>query len=175
MREWSATVGATDGSIIAAIITTHAPMNHPNAPSAVQGPSSMPCIRATVDHQPMPASARSSATSPSRARTAAAAGARPASPGTRSGDAASITGSRRPREAGLGKPGLGLVGDAEPIDLRALCLRHRQIGADGVEHPLEADGLAGLDTERHDVLDREVDGVADPDAVVRAVVDDLDR
>ena len=45
MREYSATVGATDGNIIAAIITTHTPRNQPSVPSAVHGPSSMPRIR----------------------------------------------------------------------------------------------------------------------------------
>src|SRR6476660_6100340 len=52
MREYSATVGATDGNIIAAIITTQTPRNQPNAPREVQGPSSMPCIWPAVHHQP---------------------------------------------------------------------------------------------------------------------------
>ena len=34
MRAYSETVGATDGNIIAAIITTHTPRNQPSAPSA---------------------------------------------------------------------------------------------------------------------------------------------
>ncbi len=52
MREYSATVGASDGNIIAAIITTHTPRNQPSVPSAVHGPSSMPRIHSLVDHQP---------------------------------------------------------------------------------------------------------------------------
>ena len=36
-------------------------------------------------------------------------------------------------------------------------------------------GLARLDAERHDVLDLEVDGVADLDAVAQPVLADLDR
>ena len=52
IREYSATVGATDGNIIAAIITTQTPRNQPNVPRPVQGPSSMPRICPTVHHQP---------------------------------------------------------------------------------------------------------------------------
>src|SRR3954469_19944552 len=57
MRAYSATVGAADGSIIAAIITTHTPRNQPSAPSAVPGPASMPAIRSAVDHHATAASA----------------------------------------------------------------------------------------------------------------------
>ena len=74
MREYSATVGATDGNIIAAIITTQTPRNQPNAPREVQGPSSIPCIWPTVHHQPTAARAKSASTSPRRTRTAAKAG-----------------------------------------------------------------------------------------------------
>src|SRR5262245_51100429 len=127
MREKSATVGATDGNIIAAIITTHTPRNQPNVPRPVQGPLSMPCICAAVDHQAIPASAKSKATSPSRERAAANAGARPSPRGTRS-CAATITGSGCPGEVGLGEPGLALVLDAEGTYPRALRLCHREIG-----------------------------------------------
>ena len=44
IRAYNATVGATDGNIIAAIITIHTLMNQPNVPRAVQGPLSMPRI-----------------------------------------------------------------------------------------------------------------------------------
>src|SRR5580700_385240 len=44
IREYSATVGATDGNIIAAIISTQTPTNHPRAPRSVPGPASMPAI-----------------------------------------------------------------------------------------------------------------------------------
>src|SRR4051812_9082628 len=160
IRAYSATVGATDGNIIAAIITTHAPRNQPSAPRPVQGPSSMPRIRSTVDHQPMPASTSSSATTHSRAREAANAGASP----TRSG-ADVITGLRGPGELGLRQPGLALVLDAERADLRALRLGHREVGAHRMEHAVEPDRLARLDAERHDVLDLEVDPVPNAHAV----------
>src|SRR3954447_3527993 len=133
MREYSAAVGASDGSIIAAIITTQTPRNQPSAPSADHGPSSMPSIRSAVHHQPTAASAKSSATSPSRERTAAAGASR----------AGAITASCRPRELGLREPGLALVGDAEGVDARALGLGHREVGPGGMEHAGEAHGLAG--------------------------------
>ena len=71
MRAYSATVGATDGNIIAAIITTQTPRNQPSAPSAVPGPSSIPAMRSAVDHHATAASANSSAIRPRRARAAA--------------------------------------------------------------------------------------------------------
>ena len=77
MRAYRETVGATDGNIIAAIITTQTPRNQPSAPSAVPGPSSIPAMRSAVDHQATAASANSRAISPRRARAAANAGARP--------------------------------------------------------------------------------------------------
>src|SRR3712207_4132465 len=79
MREYRATVGATDGNIIAAIITTQSPRNQPSAPRPVHGPSSMPRIRSALHHQPTAASTNSAATRASRTRTAAKAGARPPS------------------------------------------------------------------------------------------------
>ena len=54
---YSATVGATDGNIIAAIMTTHTLMNQPNVPRPVHGPLSMPRICWIVHHQPTPAGA----------------------------------------------------------------------------------------------------------------------
>ena len=42
------TIGATDGSIIAAIIVTQTPTYQPSAPRSVPGPASMPRMRATV-------------------------------------------------------------------------------------------------------------------------------
>ena len=77
MREYSATVGATDGNIIAAIITIQTDRNQPNVPRPVQGPSSIPCIWSAVHHQPAAASANSTTTSPRRVRTAENAGASP--------------------------------------------------------------------------------------------------
>jgi hypothetical protein len=44
MREYSATVGDTDGNIIAAIITIQTPRNQPKEPRPVHGPLSIPRI-----------------------------------------------------------------------------------------------------------------------------------
>ncbi len=38
------TIGAIDGNIIAAIITTHTPRKKPTVPGSVPGPASMPLI-----------------------------------------------------------------------------------------------------------------------------------
>src|SRR6476661_5386747 len=172
IREYRATVGATDGNIMAAIMTTHTVRNQPAVPSPVQGPLSIPRIWFAVHHQPTPAMTNSSATSPSRARAAANAGPRPA-PETRSG-AETIMPSGCPGELGGREPGPSLVLDAEAVDPRALCLRHRQVGRDRVEHAGESHRLTGLNAERHHVLDLEVDLVADAHAVADAVVDHLD-
>src|SRR6476659_2897233 len=135
MREYSATVGATDGNIIAAIIPTQVARNQPNVPSPVHGPSSMPCIRSSVHHQPTAARAKSPATSPNRARAAEKAGASPAPPGPRSCACAEpIKGSGGPRELRRREPGLAFVLDAEGVDLRALRLSHGEVGPHGVEH-----------------------------------------
>src|SRR3954447_3239792 len=74
IRAYRATVGETDGNIIAAIITIHTPRNQPKVPSAVQGPLSMPRIAPAVHHQPIAASANRTATIPRCARVAAYAG-----------------------------------------------------------------------------------------------------
>ena len=128
-------------------------------PSAVQGPSSMPCIWSAVHHQPTPARAKSTATSPSRARAAAKRGGKACAARRRSSPGDHRL--RRPRRSRPREPGLALVLDAERVDLRALRLRHREIGARRVEHAGEADRLARLDAEGHDVLDLEVDRVPD--------------
>src|ERR1700754_135433 len=148
MRAYSATVGATDGNIIAAIITTHVPRNHANDPRPVHGPASMPRIWPTVHHHPTPARTNSAATSPSCDRAAANAGAGPAC-----GRAETATGSGRPGEAGLREPGPAVERDPERVDARALRLGHRQVRPHRVEHAVEPDGPAGLDAERDDVLD----------------------
>ena len=44
IREYRATVGATDGNIMAAIMTTHTARNQPAVPRPVQGPLSIPRI-----------------------------------------------------------------------------------------------------------------------------------
>src|SRR3954452_7198227 len=121
MREYSATVGDTDGNIIPAIITTETPRNQRKGPRPVHGPSSMPRMRSRVDHQAAPASANRTATSPSRVRAAANAVASPALPAARS-CAEAVTGSGRAGEPGLREPGLALVLDAERADPGALRL-----------------------------------------------------
>src|SRR3954464_6100043 len=108
MRDYSATVGATDGNIIAAIITTQNPRNQPSVPRLVHDPWSMPRIWRTVHHQPTAARANSAVTSPSRTRTAAKAGARP-SPPVRRSCAGALIGSGGPGELGGGEPGPALV------------------------------------------------------------------
>src|SRR5881396_1889732 len=77
MRAYRATVGDTDGNIIAAIITTQTPTNQPSVPRSVPGPPSIPRMRPAVDHQATAASANSNPTSAHRARAAPNAGARP--------------------------------------------------------------------------------------------------
>src|SRR5215216_3930712 len=50
------TIGATDGNIIAPIITTQVVRKNPSAPGSVPGPASMPAIRSPVTTQPTAAS-----------------------------------------------------------------------------------------------------------------------
>src|SRR3954468_10652043 len=174
MREYRATVGATDGNIIAAIITIHTPTNQPRVPRPDQGPSSIPSICPAVHHQPMADSATSRTMRPSRARAAAKAGPSPRVPGTRS-RAAVVTSSGGPGELGRREPGLALIFDAKGADLGAFRLGHREVRRDRMEHAVELDGLAGLHAERDDFLDLEVNGVADLHRVPKTVVSHLDR
>src|SRR3954447_3154846 len=173
MREYSATVGATDGNIIAAIITTQTPRNQLSVPRLVHGPSSMPRIWWTVHHQPTPARANRTATSPSRARAAASAGARPPPP-VRRCCAGALMGSGGPGELGARQTGLALVLDAEGVDPGAPRLGHRQVRPRRVEHAVEPNRPTGLDPEGDDVLDLELDRVPDADAVSQPVVVNLD-
>src|SRR3954462_6617222 len=129
MRPYSATVGATDGNIIAAIITIQTPRNQPNVPRPVHGPSSMPRISPTVHHHPAAASPTSTTTSPSWTRTAANAGRSPVSADL-SADAAPVMASGGPGEVRLGQPRLPLVLDAEGVDPRARRLGHREVRPD---------------------------------------------
>src|SRR6188472_3434482 len=160
MREWSATVGATDGNIIAAIITIQTPANHASVPRSVHGPPSMSCISSAVHSHPTAARPKRRATSPSRTRAAANAGARPLLPAACSCVDA-INGSGGPRE-GCRQPRLPFVLDAEGADLRPRGLGSGQLRAGGVEHARQTRRLPGLDAERHDVLDLEVDPASDP-------------
>src|SRR5207247_166599 len=102
-----------------AIVTTQTPRNQASVPRSVHGPPSMPRIRSTVHHQPTAARAKRSATSPSRARAAANAGASPVGP-CASLCAEAITSLGGPRELGGGEPRLPFVLDAESVDLRPL-------------------------------------------------------
>src|SRR5512132_169953 len=174
MREYSATVGATDGNIIAAIITTQTVRNQENAPRPVHGPSSIPRISPAVHHQPIAARATSSATRPRRMRTAASAGASPPPVG-RPACAGALMASGGPGKLGCREAGLALVLNAERVDTRPLRLGHGEVRANGMEHPVESHRLAGFDAERHDVLDLEVDRAWDTDAVTKPVVVDIDR
>src|SRR4051812_48725369 len=125
MRAYNATVGATDGNIIAAIITTHTVMNQPKAPRSVQGPLSIPRIWSAVHHQPAIASTKSSATRSRCVRTAANVGAR-APPRRVGSTAGAVTPSCRPGEVGLRESGLAFVLNAERVDARALGFGHRE-------------------------------------------------
>ena len=59
----SSTIGAADGSIIAAIIVTQMPTYQPSPPRSVPGPASIPRIRCTVIIQAASAPASTSAAS----------------------------------------------------------------------------------------------------------------
>src|SRR3954451_17171775 len=131
MRAYRATVGETDGNIIAAIITTQTPRNQPSAPSAVPGPSSIPLIRSAVDHQATAPRANRRATSPSRARTAPNAAARPSRSFTADATPTALI-SGGPGEARLRERRFALVRDAELVDTPAGRPRPRQLVADGV-------------------------------------------
>src|SRR4051812_21652726 len=100
-----------------------------------------------------------------------AAGASPRAPAT---SATALT-SGGPREVRRGERRLALVLDPERADARARGARDRQLGARRVEDAGEPRGLARGRAERDDVLDLEVDRVADPHAVAQAVLLDLDR
>src|SRR5215207_9392410 len=59
------TIGAIEGNIIAAIITTQAVTQKPRLPGSVAGPASMPPIRSSVTAQAMAASSSSPKIRPS--------------------------------------------------------------------------------------------------------------
>src|SRR3954469_2435675 len=152
IRAYNATVGETDGNIIAAIITTHTPRNQPARPRLVHGPLSMTRISSTVHHQPTAARPKSKPLKTSRCRGATT---------KRYGNPGRL--SRR-------EHGLPLVLDPEGAYARARRLGDRQVRSNRVEHALETDRLARLDTERDDVLDLEVDCIPDAHGVTDSVV-----
>src|SRR5919198_6775515 len=61
-------MGAAEGNIIAAIITTQTPRKKPKEPGSVFGPASIPRMRAIVTAQPTAATPPSSASSQSSNR-----------------------------------------------------------------------------------------------------------
>src|SRR4051812_39640064 len=150
------------------------PRNQARVPRPVHGPWSMARIWWTVHHHPAAATAKSAATRTTRTRTAAKAGASPPPAGTRSRAGALIGGSGGPGELGGGQAGLALVPDPEGVDPRAPRLGHGQVRRDRVEHAVELDGRPIRLPERDDVLDLEVDDIADPDAVPQPVAGDRD-
>src|SRR5690349_4137681 len=135
----------------------------------------MPLMRCAVDHHATIASAKSSAMSPRRARAARYAGRRPVAPSERADDEATALTSGRPREARVREGRPAFVLDAEGVDARPCRLGDRQLRADRMEDPGQPRGLARLHPEGHDVLDLEVDRIADPDAVREALLMHLDR
>src|SRR5512132_1110573 len=140
-------------------------MNHANVPRSVQGPPSMPRISCTVHHQPSAARISQRATRPTLVRTTAHAGITLARAAGTAACAEVLKRSGGPGELGVRQPGFPLVLDAKRVDLRPLRLGDGQIGSHRVEHLLEPDRPAGLNPERDDVLDLEVDRVADLHAV----------
>ena len=149
-------MGATDGNIIAAIITSQTPANHVSVPSSVHGPPSMPCISSAVHSQPTAERPKRRATSPMRVRAAARAGASPGGPGAFLGR----------RDQALKRPTRRVpTALSSSYSMPKALIRDRvgggcQLRGDGVEHARQASGLPGLDAERHDVLDLEVDRVS---------------
>jgi hypothetical protein len=57
---------------------------------------------------------------------------------------------------------------------KPLGLRHRQIRGHRVKHARESNRLSGLHTERHDVLNLEVNRLSDADSMPQRVVVELD-
>ena len=175
MREYSATVGATDGNIIAAIITTHTPRNQPSVPRL--GPRA--AVHPAHLGRPSTTSRRrratnSSATSPSRARAAANAGASPPA-GSAARAPRRSRGQAAQENSDVESPVLPSYSMPKALIRERFASAIVRFDADRMEHAVEPNRLAGLDAERHDVLDLEVDRVADADAVAQPVVDDLDR
>src|SRR5262249_26865531 len=82
-------------------------------------------------------------------------------------------GSRRPAELRRREPGLPFVLDAERVDARTLRLGRGHRRADRMEDADETNRLGRFDAERHDVLDLEVDRIADTHAMDETVVVDL--
>ena len=150
------------------------PAERAEAASTARRPSPAICARrSTTSHTP--AMAKSSATSPSRARAAAKAGAEAAA-GSRVFVGGGDQALRRPRRTRtVERPVLPSYSIPKALIRDRFASAMVSVEPTGMEHARRTDGLAGLDPERDDVLDLEVDHVADADAVTEPVVDDLDR
>src|SRR5262245_40913866 len=120
----------------------------------------------------MAASANSKPTSQRCVRTAENAGFSP--PRASDSTPCESTPSAGPGELGGRKSGLPLVLDPKRVDPRVLGFRHCQVRADGMEHAVEPDRPPRVYPERDDVLDLELDHVADANAVTQAIVLDLE-
>src|SRR5207245_1710216 len=83
--------------------------------------------------------------------------------------------SRGPGELGAREGGLPLVADPERVDPRAGRVGDVELGAGRVEDPGQLRRLPRLDAERDDVLDLEVDRIADVYGVHRPLLAHLDR
>src|SRR6516225_9863945 len=111
--------------------------------------------------------------SPRRTRAAANAGPRPAVSAEPSW-VEKLTRLGGPGELRLREAVLAFVLDAEGVDPRALRLCDDELRPKRVVHADEPHRLAGLHAEGHDVLDLEVDRIADLDAVPQSVLLHLD-
>src|ERR1019366_10556088 len=110
-----------------------------------------------MQRRPTRTTARQAPAAPERRRTLRRAR---LDPGGRKRPRSTPPRSRRPREPRRGESRVPLVLDPKRIDLRARRMSHRQLGPSWMEDAGEPRRLAGLDPERYDVLDLEVDGVA---------------
>ena len=168
IRAYSATVGATDGNIIAAIITTQTPRNQPNAPSEVHGPSSVPAIRLGGRPPADPGEGEEPGDEPepgARGRKGREQARRRRHDRVRARSRSRAQAARRTRTSrarSCPRTGCRTL-------IRERFARHREIGRHGVEHAGESHRLAGLDAEGHDVLDLEVDCVPDAHAVTQPI------
>ena len=171
------TIGAIDGNIIAAIITTQTPMKNPSAPGSVPGPASMPLHLLAGDDPGHAGEQR-------RAVRSARAGSGPEGRGAgvstpipsplRDGQRpTSVQAAQANSEAE--NPALASYWMPKALMLRTRGARDGELGAGRMEDAGDLHRFAGLDTEGNDVLDLEVDLVADPDRMGEAILTNLDR
>ena len=173
MREYKATVGETDGNIIAAIITTQTPRNQPSVPRPVHGPLSIPRIRSTVHHQPIPARVKRKATSPSRVRAAAKAG--PGPPRPRSSCAGRSSGQAAQENSDVERPVFPSYSIPKALIRERFASAIVRSDATGWNMPVNRTGSPVSTPNGNDVLDLEVDHVPDAHAVPKPSSSNLDR